>query len=78
MRGVGLKALTGAGAQIDTTTANGRLAFGLCLLGITPIMRSPRLCGVAGPEPRLACDPAIRHSALSRAGVGVCGVRELG
>ena len=26
-RGVGLKVLTGAGAQIDTTTANGRLAF---------------------------------------------------
>jgi DNA invertase Pin-like site-specific DNA recombinase len=29
MRGVGLKVLTGAGAQIDTTTANGRLAFGI-------------------------------------------------
>ena len=28
-RGVGLKVLTGAGAQIDTTTANGRLAFGI-------------------------------------------------
>ena len=27
MRGVGLKVLTGAGAQIDTTTVNGRLAF---------------------------------------------------
>lgn len=27
--GVGLKVLTGAGAQIDTTTANGRLAFGI-------------------------------------------------
>jgi DNA invertase Pin-like site-specific DNA recombinase len=26
---VGLKVLTGAGAQIDTTTANGRLAFGI-------------------------------------------------
>jgi DNA invertase Pin-like site-specific DNA recombinase len=29
MRGVGLKVLTGAGAQIDTTTADGRLAFGI-------------------------------------------------
>lgn len=28
-RGIGLKVLTGAGAQIDTTTANGRLAFGI-------------------------------------------------
>jgi DNA invertase Pin-like site-specific DNA recombinase len=28
-RGVGLKVLTGAGAQIDTTTANGRIAFGI-------------------------------------------------
>src|SRR6202041_2619414 len=28
-RGVGLKVLTGAGAQIDTATANGRLAFGI-------------------------------------------------
>ena len=28
-RSVGLKVLTGAGAQIDTTTANGRLAFGI-------------------------------------------------
>jgi DNA invertase Pin-like site-specific DNA recombinase len=28
-RGVGLKVLTGAGAQIDTMTANGRLAFGI-------------------------------------------------
>ena len=28
-RGVGLKVLTGAGAQIDTTTANGRVAFGI-------------------------------------------------
>ncbi len=28
-RGIGLKVLAGAGAQIDTTTANGRLAFGL-------------------------------------------------
>ena len=28
-RGMGLKVLTGAGAQIDTTTANGRLAFGI-------------------------------------------------
>ena len=29
MRGIGLKVLTGAGAQIDTMTANGRLAFGI-------------------------------------------------
>ena len=29
LRGVCLKVLTGAGAQIDTTTANGRLAFGI-------------------------------------------------
>ena len=29
VRGVGLKVLRGAGAQIDTTTANGRLAFGI-------------------------------------------------
>ena len=28
-RGVGLKVIAGAGAQIDTTTANGRLAFGI-------------------------------------------------
>ena len=28
-RGIGLKVLTGAGAQIDTTSANGRLAFGI-------------------------------------------------
>jgi DNA invertase Pin-like site-specific DNA recombinase len=28
-RDIGLKVLTGAGAQIDTTTANGRLAFGI-------------------------------------------------
>jgi len=28
-RGVGLKVLAGAGAQIDTTTANGRLFFGI-------------------------------------------------
>ena len=28
-RGVGLKVLAGAGPQIDTTTANGRLAFGI-------------------------------------------------
>ena len=29
LRGVGLKVLAGAGAQLDTTTANGRLAFGI-------------------------------------------------
>lgn len=29
LRGVGLKVLTGAGARIDTTTADGRLAFGI-------------------------------------------------
>jgi DNA invertase Pin-like site-specific DNA recombinase len=29
VRGIGLKVLTGAGAQIDTTTSNGRLAFGM-------------------------------------------------
>ena len=29
LRGVGLKVLAGAGAQIDTTTANGKLAFGI-------------------------------------------------
>ncbi len=29
VRGVGLKVLTGAGARIDTTTADGRLAFGI-------------------------------------------------
>mgnify|MGYP000370771221 CR=1 FL=1 len=29
VRGAGLWVLTGAGAQIDTTTANGRLAFGI-------------------------------------------------
>jgi hypothetical protein len=29
IRGVGLKVLAGAGAQIDTTTANSRLAFGI-------------------------------------------------
>src|SRR5512144_2476138 len=29
VRGVGLKVLAGAGAQIDTNTANGRLAFGI-------------------------------------------------
>jgi len=29
VRGVGFKVLAGAGAQIDTTTANGRLAFGI-------------------------------------------------
>ncbi len=29
VRGVGLKVLAGAGAQIDTSTANGRLAFGI-------------------------------------------------
>ena len=28
-RGIGLKVLAGAGAQIDTTTANGRLIFGI-------------------------------------------------
>lgn len=28
-RGIGLKVLAGAGAQIDTTTANGRLCFGI-------------------------------------------------
>jgi DNA invertase Pin-like site-specific DNA recombinase len=28
-RGIGLNVLAGAGAQIDTTTANGRLAFGI-------------------------------------------------
>jgi DNA invertase Pin-like site-specific DNA recombinase len=28
-RGVGLRVLTGAGAEIDTTTANGRLVFGI-------------------------------------------------
>ena len=28
-RGVGFKVLSGAGAQIDTTTANGRLCFGI-------------------------------------------------
>lgn len=29
VRGVGLKVLAGAGAQIDATTANGHLAFGI-------------------------------------------------
>ncbi len=29
VRGINLKVLTGAGAEIDTTTANGRLAFGI-------------------------------------------------
>src|SRR3954453_7008296 len=29
VHGIGLKVLTGAGAQIDTTTSNGRLAFGV-------------------------------------------------
>lgn len=28
-RGVGLRVLSGAGAEIDTTTANGRLVFGI-------------------------------------------------
>ena len=28
-RGVGLRVLAGAGAEIDTTTANGRLVFGI-------------------------------------------------
>jgi DNA invertase Pin-like site-specific DNA recombinase len=28
-RGIGLKVLAGAGVQIDTTTANGRLVFGI-------------------------------------------------
>lgn len=28
-RGIGLKVLTGAGAQIDTASADGRLAFGI-------------------------------------------------
>ena len=28
-RGIGLKVLAGAGAQIDTTTANGKLVFGI-------------------------------------------------
>ena len=28
-RGIGLKVLTGQGAQIDTTTAHGRLSFGI-------------------------------------------------
>ena len=33
-RGVGLKVLTGQGAQIDTTTAAGRLSFGIfCRIG---------------------------------------------
>ena len=30
-RGVGLRVLTGQGAQIDTTTAAGRLVFGLII-----------------------------------------------
>jgi DNA invertase Pin-like site-specific DNA recombinase len=29
VRGINLKVLAGAGAEIDTTTANGRLAFGI-------------------------------------------------
>jgi len=28
-RGIGFKVLTGSGSQIDTSTANGRLCFGL-------------------------------------------------
>lgn len=43
-RGVGLKVLTGAGAQIDTTTANGRLAFGIFAAfaddAVSAVMRS--------------------------------------
>jgi hypothetical protein len=49
-RGVGLKVLTGAGAQIDTTTANGRLAFGIFAAfaddAVSAVMRSRSL----GPE----------------------------
>ena len=43
-RGVGLKVLTGAGAQIDTATANGRLAFGIFAAfaddAVSAVMRS--------------------------------------
>jgi DNA invertase Pin-like site-specific DNA recombinase len=40
VRGIGLKVLTGAGAQIDTTTANGRLAFGITMRIQRPSTRS--------------------------------------
>jgi hypothetical protein len=32
-RNVGLKVLAGAGAQIDTTTANGQYSLGFCCTG---------------------------------------------
>jgi len=52
-RGVGLKVLTGAGAQIDTTTANGRLAFGIFAAFAEYAVRAVMRSGIALPRDRL-------------------------
>ena len=72
--GIGLMSVQ---EKIDTSSSGGKLVFHIFAAfadyAEPAVMRS----GGAGAEIS-ACDPAIRHSALSRAGVGVCGVRELG
>jgi len=54
VRGVGLKVLTGAGAQIDTTTANGRLAFGIFAAFADYVEPAVMRSGAAGPDRRAA------------------------
>jgi DNA invertase Pin-like site-specific DNA recombinase len=62
-RGIGLKVLAGVGVQIDTTTANGRLAFGifaafsefereLIVERTTAGLTAARVCGHLGGRPR--------------------------
>jgi len=53
-RGVGLKVLAGAGAQIDTTTANGRLAFGIFAAFADYVERAVMWSGLALVQSRRA------------------------
>ena len=54
-RGIGLKVLAGAGAQIDTTTANGKLVLGIfsALAEVeTELIRERTRAGLAAPRAR--------------------------
>ena len=50
-RGVGFKVLAGAGAEIDTTTANGRLIFGM-FAALAELIRKRTKAGLAAARAR--------------------------
>ena len=65
VRGVGLRVLTGQGAQIDTTAAAGRLVFGIFAALAEferELIRERTLAGLTAARPRVA--RRIAHSPL--------------